>query len=199
MKKSLILIFAIVIGIIILTFIVYSGFNYLENINKNAETNQGSLSEQKQPNQDSNEVSDNSGSSTDSEKTSSKTSQNKVRTEPLSSEKRQKIKELLLSNEITKKIPEDAPISIKFFDFKGNTRIWQDEFIIAKGKEVDKKPLVKLTLYSEYIPKLNKTNFCEITKKAKNNKDLGFSTDVSKTKLMWKYKSLLEYRECFGF
>jgi len=41
--------------------------------------------------------------------------------------------------------------------------------------------------------------FSDIIKKAGANNDLGTWTELSKTSLLWKFKSMTKYRDCLGF
>ena len=119
---------------------------------------------------------------------------------PLSSEERQKVLQAILSSEFIQDIPEDAPISLRFFNFENNQRIWQDGFLIGQNQLLSKgNPAISLIMHSKYISELNQENLCEIIEKANKNNDLGFYSEYSKPKLFLKYSSMLKHKECFGF
>lgn len=114
---------------------------------------------------------------------------------PLSTGEMQKVVQTLSSSDFVKDVPPESPISIRFFSFSGGERIWHDAVIIGENKE----PIVYLTLDAKYISEFNQDNLCEVIKKANQNRDLGFYSEYSKATLLWKYKSMLQYRDCFGF
>ncbi len=114
---------------------------------------------------------------------------------PLSAADRQKVVETLSSSDFVKDVPAGSPIFLRFFSFSGGERIWHDGFLIGE----DKEPVVYLTLDSKYISQFNQDNLCEVIKRANQNKDLGFYSESSKATLLWKYKSMLKYRDCLGF
>lgn len=122
-----------------------------------------------------------------------------VKQEPLSDEERQTVEQTVKQSEFVKDIPDDAPIAITFYSYKEGELIWRDTFLIGKnGFVTEGKPLVYLTLHSKYILDFKK-DFCETINQANKNGDLGFKSDKSKAKLLWKYKRMLPHRECFGF
>jgi hypothetical protein len=106
-----------------------------------------------------------------------------------------KVSNLLASSEFVNDVPSGSPISLRFFSFSGGKRVWHDAFLIGE----DKEPVVYLTLNAKYIEKLTSENLCDIINKANKNGDLGFHSEYSKATLLWKYKSMLKYRDCFGF
>jgi len=113
---------------------------------------------------------------------------------PLNPEQKQKVIDVLSSSEFVNDIPKNSPISIRFFSFSGEQRIWNDGFLIGEGE-----PVIYLILHSKYISELNENNLCEIIKKANENRDLGFYSEYSKARLLLKYSGMLKYRKCFGF
>ena len=99
--------------------------------------------------------------------------------------------QVLSGNSFVINLPDSAVISLK---------VDEDYYAIKKGsvtKEQANSPDFQITLPGEYIPMLG--NLCSAVDAAKKNGDLGFETSMSKTSLLWKYKSMLKYRECFGF
>jgi len=119
---------------------------------------------------------------------------------PLSQEQQQKVVTTLTSSKFIKDVPKKNPISLRFFDFQNGQRRWRDGFLIGKNQLLTQgKPTVYLTLDSKYISEFNQDNICEIIKKAKQNGDLGFHSKSNKASLLWKYKSMLKHRGCFGF
>jgi len=119
---------------------------------------------------------------------------------PLSSLERQKVIEAIGSNSLLGDMPKEGIVSLRFFDFKDGERIWQDGFLIGKEGILQKgEPDITVVLHSKYIPDFEGDNFCEIIQKAKKNQDLGFVSQSSKVKLLWKYKGMIKHMSCFGF
>jgi len=119
---------------------------------------------------------------------------------PLSAEQRSKVIQTITSSEFIQDVPEKYPIALRFFDFKNGQRVWQDGFLIGRDQLLtDGTPIISLRLHSKYISELNNENLCEVIKRANQNGDLGFNSEDSKAKLLWKYKSMLPHRGCFGF
>lgn len=123
-----------------------------------------------------------------------------ARVVPLTDEQRQKVENTILASDFFKDIPEKDPVSIRFFYFEGGQRVWQDTFYMAGGELLPSaQATIKLTLHSKYIDELNGDNLCSIIQTANKNRDLGFESPYSDSKLIWKYKSMIKYRDCFGF
>jgi len=119
---------------------------------------------------------------------------------PLSSLERQKVADVVGANSLLKDMPNNGIVSLRFFDFKDGKRIWQDGFLIGKdGILQSGEPDIIVILHSKYIPEFNKDNFCEVIQKAKKNQDLGFISQSSSVKLLWKYKGMMKHKNCFGF
>jgi hypothetical protein len=118
----------------------------------------------------------------------------------LDTAQREKINEVLLSNEFISDLPEKGIFSLWFYDFVNGERIWQDRYLIGKNKILEKgEPDFSIIIHSKYIEELNNENLCEIIQKAKTNGDFGFESEKNKASLLLKYSGMLEYRNCFGF
>jgi len=104
-------------------------------------------------------------------------------------------------NVIVRELPEDTTILIKFYNFDNGERQWEKSFVVTKSNvyegSVDTPELIVL-LHSKYFSEWNSRNFCEIMTKANNNGDLGYESSLSSVSLAWKFKSLMEYKDCFG-
>jgi len=123
-----------------------------------------------------------------------------VKIVPLSQEEVQKVTQILLSSEFIKDVPKKEPISLRFFSFENGQRIWQDGFLIGENQLLTEgNPSISLILHSKYISELNQENLCGVIQRANKNGDLGFYSEHNKAKLLWKYKSMLPHRGCFGF
>ena len=103
-----------------------------------------------------------------------------VRTEPLSDEDRAKVIEKILSSEFLDDIPEKYPISLRFFKFDEEGRIWQDYFLLGRGEIISSgTPGIRLTLHSKYIAELDNADLCTVIQTANKNRDLGFESEYS--------------------
>ena len=109
---------------------------------------------------------------------------------------------ILSGNQMIKDLPSDAVLLLRFYNFNSGERAWEKSYVLRKSevKEgfVDKADLT-LALHSKYLSQLTTDNFCSIIKSAKQNGDLGAYSELSTAALLWKFKSMLKYRECFGF
>jgi len=124
----------------------------------------------------------------------------KVTIIPLSSAEIEKVATTILSSEFIKDVPKKYPIALRFFDFESGQKRWRDGFLIGKNQLLlEGEPAVYLSLHSKYISELNNANFCEIIKRANENRDLGFDSEYNKASLFIKYSGMLKHRECFGF
>lgn len=107
----------------------------------------------------------------------------------------------LPKNSMITDLPDGKSLSLKFFSFPKGERVWEKSFILSKGtmKEGNlDNPEVTLTLHSKYVNQINSTNLCDIMKKANQNKDLGFESNLGYASLAWKYSSLMKYKSCFS-
>jgi len=91
---------------------------------------------------------------------------------------------------IIQDIPKKAEISLIFSDTKESYIITKSS--VKKGQAIN--PDIIITIPSTYIPSLS--NFCNAIKTANTNKDLGYELVASKMSLLWKYKSMMKYKDC---
>jgi hypothetical protein len=126
-------------------------------------------------------------------------SESKIKTIPLTDLERQKVEEALLSSEFIQDVPKKNPISIKFYYFENSSRVWQDKFYMSDGEFVSARETgMGIIIHSKYIEDLGEKELCSVVQDAKSKGDLGIRTDYSETQLMWKYKSMLGHKDCFG-
>jgi len=105
-------------------------------------------------------------------------------------------------NQIVQALPTDASILLKFYRIANGQKILEKSYVIMKGKATEgttAAPDITLLLPSYYLPQLTSSNFCSIIQAAKSNQDLTVQLGSSKLSLMWKYRSILGYRNCLGF
>lgn len=111
------------------------------------------------------------------------------------------IEDVLSGNNIVKVLPEDAQMILRFYNFNTGSRVWEKSYTLKKGsvkKGASANPDISLSMHSKYFNELTDQNLCSTIKKAKNNDDLGVEIYISQAALLWKYRSILKYKECFG-
>jgi hypothetical protein len=98
-------------------------------------------------------------------------------------------------------LPSDAVILLQFYNFNSGEREFEKSYILTKGKieqGTTENEDIAIYIHSKYLSKLTTANFCSVIQEAKNNGDLGVETKISKTSLLWKYKSIMRYKSCLG-
>jgi hypothetical protein len=112
----------------------------------------------------------------------------------------ERLKNVMQEQQIVKDIPTNGKISLKFFHFTEGCRIYDKSYILSGGKITESTGTadIYLTLSSAYVDRITKENFCEIITEARNNGDLGQKTEIGKATLLWRYKSMLKYKDCLG-
>ncbi|MEK6945457.1 MAG: hypothetical protein AABW63_01555 [Nanoarchaeota archaeon] len=109
--------------------------------------------------------------------------------------------EILQKNDLINKLPDDSKIVLAFYNFYTGERTWETLYILSKGK-VEKGMLddydIKLIMHSKYITILNENNLCNVIQLAQRNGDFASETQASKLSLAWKYKSIMDYKDCLG-
>ena len=111
------------------------------------------------------------------------------------------IPEYLSKNAVIRDIPEDTTILLRFFNFNSGTREYEKDFSLTKGEVKEgytENPDLTMEIHSKYLDGWNSRNFCQIMTRANNNGDLGYSSELSTTKLLWKFKSMNKHKSCFG-
>lgn len=106
----------------------------------------------------------------------------------------------LVGQQVVKDIPEKAVLMLRFYNFNSGERQWEESYVIKKNsveKASTEEYDVMLIMDSKYLSDLG--DLCGAVKKAKANNDFGFESEMSSTEFMWKYKSMLKYKDCFGF
>ncbi len=105
----------------------------------------------------------------------------------------------LASQQIITDLPDNSIISLKLYNFDGGGRNWEESYIIKKGKiEIGNTDNPDITVFLDSKHLKNLGNLCDAVKQAKSNGDIGYDTKMSQLSIMWKYKKLLKYRNCFG-
>ena len=99
-------------------------------------------------------------------------------------------------------LPENSVVLLRFYNFNSGEREWEKSYVMKTGEAiegyVDNADLT-IIIHSKYLEQLTNKNFCEIVQTAKRNGDFGTESGLSNAALLWKFKSMLKYRDCFGF
>lgn len=107
----------------------------------------------------------------------------------------------LSRNAVIKDIPDNAKILFRFYNFNSGLREYEKDFVLTKGKVEEgtiQDPDLTIIIHSKYLEDWNSGNFCTIMSRANKNGDLAYSSDLSTTKLLWKFKSMNKHKSCFG-
>lgn len=105
-------------------------------------------------------------------------------------------------NVMIQDLPNNAVISLRFYNFNTGQRAWEKSYLLKKASVIEglaDKPDITIVIHSKYLSQITSGNFCSIIKQAKVNNDLGVWTESSKLSLLWKFRSMLRYRDCLGF
>ena len=117
------------------------------------------------------------------------------------------IEQQLSKNSMVKALPDDAALLLRFYNFGAGERQWEKSYVLKRayvkemkeGAAESEKTDIILSLHSKYLKQLTNRNLCSVIKSAKANGDLGFDTTLPTAQLLWKFKSMIAYRECLGF
>lgn len=113
-----------------------------------------------------------------------------------------RLKAVMQNQPIVLDVPEKGKISLRFFHFTEGCRIYDKSYILSNGQIIESggSADIYVTLASSYVDKIDETNFCDIVKEARANDDLGqwINEDIGEATLLWRYKSMLKYKECLG-
>jgi len=96
------------------------------------------------------------------------------------------------SSGMVKDLPKKAIISLEV----GGNYYTLSRSSIKQGKP--SSPDVTISIPLSYLSQIS-SDLCDVMKQASQSGELVISTHLSETSLMWKYKSMLKYRECLQF
>jgi hypothetical protein len=112
---------------------------------------------------------------------------------------------VISQNSLIRALPEDSLLLLRFYNFNSGSREFEKSFSLVRGKVTEILEVnglnqdITISIDSKYLKELNSVNFCSVIEKAKLAGDLGFESQLSDAKLLWKFKSMLSYRKCLGF
>jgi len=106
----------------------------------------------------------------------------------------------LLRSKMIADLPKEAVLRLQFYNFNSGQRVFEKSYNLKRNYVVEGEENgdIQIYLHSKYLPDFKSKGICEILKDAKNNGDFDVDTELSQTVLMWKYKSMLKYRDCLG-
>ena len=102
---------------------------------------------------------------------------------------------------MVKDIPKNTKILLRFYNFNTGSRSYEKIFILERDQVSEgsiNNPALYIDIHSKYLENWNSGNFCQIMANAKNNGDLGITSELSIPQLLWKFKGMNEHKSCFG-
>ncbi len=108
---------------------------------------------------------------------------------------------IISKNEMIQDLPTDGTLILSFYKFVAGVRMWEKEYILTKGNVVEGKLSdydIRLIMHSKYLTVLDENNFCTVVQTAQKNGDFASETDMSTFSLAWKYKGMMDYKDCLG-
>ena len=107
------------------------------------------------------------------------------------------------SQKIIQELPKNALISLRLYNSDTGTRQWEKSYVITKGnvEEVNAQNMDENKLDAEIIINSKyalSAEFCTVIKQARANNEFGYELKSSKISLLWKYREMMKYRDCFG-
>jgi hypothetical protein len=109
--------------------------------------------------------------------------------------------QIVASNQMIKDLPSNALILLRFYNFNTGQRQWENSYVLTKGSAklgTTAKPDMTIVIASKYLSQVTSSNLCSVIKQADSNGDLGTESGMSTAGLLWKYRSMLKYRDCLG-
>jgi len=103
---------------------------------------------------------------------------------------------------LVRDLPSDGEIVLKFYNYNSGEKEYEKSFILKSDsvEEGDSENAdILIEMHSRYIEVLTNKNFCSVVPQAKKNGDMSTDTKLSASKLSWKYKGMLKYKNCLGF
>lgn len=109
--------------------------------------------------------------------------------------------DVLSGSSLVGTLPKGSTLLLRFYNFNSGKREWEKSYVMKRGLVVEGISEADITfiLHSKYLDTLTNKNFCSVIKTAKENGDLSIETALSKTALLWEFKSMYKYRKCLGF
>jgi hypothetical protein len=106
---------------------------------------------------------------------------------------------VLTQSPMVQDVPKGETILLRFYNFNTGVREFEKSYLLTKANAKEgylDDPEITIVVHSKYVPEINSNNLCETITKAGSNNDVGIYTDLGTTKLVLKFKSMMEYKDC---
>lgn len=106
----------------------------------------------------------------------------------------------LLRSDIVQDLPKGALLRLQFYNFNSGVREWERSYNLGKDsvEEGSAAGDIQIIMDSKYVREFKTRGACAVLTSANNNGDFGADTEMSDSALIWKYKSMMKYRDCLG-
>lgn len=106
----------------------------------------------------------------------------------------------LLKSDIVKDLPKDTALKVKFYNFDNGERQWENSYILKTNsvKLGSEESDMDIIIASEYVENLKSDDVCTVLSLAGEENQFYVESELSDTALAWKFKSMLEYKDCLG-
>ena len=110
------------------------------------------------------------------------------------------LKEDLLKSDIIQDLPKNGIINLRFYNFNTGERQLERSYVLKKDsvEEGTESGDIQIIIHSKYVDDFKTKDACEVLTDAKNNGDFGADTEMTDSALIWKYKSMMKYKDCLG-
>ena len=98
----------------------------------------------------------------------------------------------LENHQIFQELPGETNIQINFGEEEYS--VLEDSVESGELSDAD----VTVDVPEEYIEKVGELGLCGALEEAVESNEVSIETNLDETELLWKYRDLLKYRECFG-
>jgi len=106
---------------------------------------------------------------------------------------------LLSQTPMVQDLPKGETVLLRFYNFNTGLREFEKSYLLTTGSVKEgylDNPEITIVVHSKYVPELGIDNLCSTISKADSNNDVGIYTDLSTTKLIMKFKSMMGYKDC---
>ena len=108
--------------------------------------------------------------------------------------------QFLQSQQFVKDIPSSTTIFLKLYSMNNGQQQWEETYVIKKSSvksgTTDSADVI-ISVDSKYLSQLG-ADICKTIKTARNNGEMKIETKLTTAQLLWKFKSMLKYRDCLG-
>jgi len=108
---------------------------------------------------------------------------------------------IIAQNAMIQDLPGSGVLQLSFYNMDRGEIEWEKYYTLEKesvAEGIPTDPDMNLVMHSKYLTALTENNFCRIVKTAKNNGDFYAEIHISTSSLLWKYKGMMEYKDCLG-